>query len=229
MLTIGLIDEGIGVFPMLYKLKQAAQCNYVCVICGNLPPFSRMTSSQAYDAGRMSVSALTNVKCDAIALASVSLSSLCGKRLASECPVPLFASEAPVMHACTYTASGVLVCGEARIVNRLTAPNVTACAMDDFAEIAENCSERQVVEYVNACIGPYEGRFDCIALANSSMNMFKHCFARVCPNVQIFDSLEGVARRIRKKYKKFPKEEGSCIIINQFGEEITEKYITFLE
>ena len=61
------------------------------------------------------------------------------------------------------------------------------------------------------------------------MNAYKRCFSRACPNVQIFDSLEGVARRIRKKYKKSAREECSCIVIDRNGVKIDEKYALFLQ
>jgi len=61
------------------------------------------------------------------------------------------------------------------------------------------------------------------------MNMYRSCFARVFPNVQIFDSLEGVARKIRKKYKKTVKEESSFVFIDGKNRNIAEKYAYFIE
>lgn len=229
MLTIGIIDDGIGAFSTLSKLKQAICANYICRICGEKPSYAKLKISDLYSEGRKAVEQLVQMGCNVIVISSVSLSTLCFKNLQQICPVDIYGCEAPVVHASTYTASGVLVAGCGRIVNKLRFANVIPCPMDDFYAYAEQCDEKSVVEYISLKLEPYEGKFDCIAIAESSMNLYKHCFSRVCPNVQIFDSLEGVSRRIRKKYKKFPKEEGFCTVIDDNGEKINEKFAIFLE
>lgn len=228
MLTIGILDDGVGIFPTYYKLKQVVSAEFICEIYSKAP-FATLNREQMYNESRQAVERLVSLGCDAIVLSSVSLSSFLYKRLQSICSVPLFSSDAPVMHASTYTASGVLVAGAGAVVNRLSSPTVTPCPMDDFYSLAEDGNERQIVEYIERELSPYDGAFDCIALADSSMNVYKRCFSRAVPNVHIFDSLEGVARRIRKKYKKSSKEESTCTLIDHNGEAISEKYAIFLE
>lgn len=228
-MTIGIIDDGIGVFSMYYKLRQFFSANFICKICDESFPFGKQNAASLYKTGKQAIEDLTKLNCDFIVLSSVTLSMICYKKLSYLSPVPLFSCEAPILHASTYTASNVLAAGDGLIVNKMREPNVIPCAMDEFSVVAESYSERRVVEYIADIIGEYEGKFDCIALSSSSMNLYKRCFSRVCPNAQVFDSLEGVARRICKKYKKNNKEEVSVKVLNQNNEDITQKYAIFLE
>lgn len=229
MLNIGVIDEGVGIFATYYKLRQVVSGNFICKVLDESFPLNKLSVSSLYDVGKQAIDDMVSLGCDLIVLSSVTLSSTCYKRLALNCPVPLYASEAPVLHAATYTVSGVLVCGDSNCCLRQPMPNVFNCVMDRFPELAEQANERNIVEYIDERLQDYIGKFDCIALASSSMNMYKHCFSRVCPNVRLFDSLDGVARKIRKKYKKMAKDEGFCRIINQAGQDVAEKYGIFLE
>ena len=227
MLKIGIIDDGVGIFATYYKLKQAVSADFVCLISDTR--FVNMPRERMLAAGADMTARLNALGCGVIVLSSVPLSVLAYKRLQAVCACPLYSSEPPVLHASAYTASGVLVAGDKRVVNRLSSSTVLPCAMDEFPAFAESGSEREIVEYIERKLVPYDGSFDCIALADSAMNAYKRCFSRVCPNVQIFDSLEGVARRIRKKYKKSAREEGSCTVIDQNGAVIGEKYALFLQ
>lgn len=228
MLTFGIIDDGVGVFPTYYKLRQVVNGNFVCVLLTDKFPLNKLGQQQLYNAGFNAIEILVSRGCDVITLSSAMLSSLY-KRLSLNCPVPLYASEAPILHASTYTASNVLVCAENAICLRSSIPNALCCVMDDFPILAEGGNERKIVDYLDKCLQPYEGSFDCIALASSSMNLYKHCFNRVCPNARVFDSLDGVARKIRKKYGKIAKDDGICQILNPQGADITEKYSIFFE
>lgn len=228
MLTIGIIDDNVGFFSTYYKLKQVVCANFVCMVLENSFPLNRLSTSKVYAAGLQAINSLSAMGCDVIVLSSNTLSALY-KRFVVASPAQLYACEAPVLHAATYTASNVLVCGDAQVLPKQMLPNALYCKMEQFPILAQSATERQIVEYIEQCLIGYEGKFDCIALACSSMNMFKHCFNRVCPNVRIFDSLDGVARKIRKKYKKFVKDEGVCQVLNQQGEDISEKYRIFLE
>lgn len=229
MLTIGIIDDGTGIFATYYKLKQVVSGNFICKLTDDDFPLSKLPSAQMFAVGRRAIDNLVALNCDIAVLSSVALSALCFKRLSAYCPVPLYCCEAPVLHAATYTASGVLVCGDNASYLKQTLPNVLCCAMESFPVLAENGTERQIVDYIDQCLAEFDGKFDCIALASSSMNMYKHCFARVCPNVRVFDSLDGVARKIRKKYKKLAHDDGSVTVLNQQGQDVTEKYAIFLE
>ena len=229
MLTIGIVDDGIGAYPTLNKLRQSAPCNFICMIYDQKFPLGNCHGGELLSIGSAAVAKLSEMGCDAVVLSSVALSSRCFKPLSSSCPVELFGCDAPVMHASTYTASNVIVVGDRFVTRAQNLPNVIAREMRDFPILAEAGDEREIVKYISDSVESLYGQFDCIALANSSMNMYKHCFSRVFPNVQIFDSLEGVARRIRKKYKKLPKDEGSCAVVNADGEPFGEKYAFFLE
>lgn len=229
MLTIGIVDDGIGAYPTLSKLRHVVSANFICLICEQHFPLGNCNSAQLLSTGYAAIAKLTEMGCDAVVLSSVALSSRCFKPLSGAANVDLFGCDAPVMHASTYTASNVLVVGDRFVTRAQTLPNVIAREMRDFPILAEQGSEREIVKYISESVESLYGQFDCIALANSSMNMYKHCFSRVFPNVQIFDSLEGVARRIRKKYKKLPQEVGSCTVVDLNGNPLGEKYAFFLE
>lgn len=230
MLTIGIIDDGVGALSTLTKLKQVVSARFICLIDSNSFPLGNKNARQLMTVGNKAVAELVKLGCDAVVFSSVSLSSRCLKPLTNSCAdISIFGCDAPVMHASTYTASRVLVVGDAYAVRSQTLSSVISVAMPDFPALAEVGDERTIVCYISDCCESYYGQFDCIALANSSMNMYKHCFSRVFPNVQIFDSLEGVARRIRKKYKKFPKDESSVTVIDLDGNEINEKYGFFID
>ena len=230
MLTIGIVDDGIGAYPTLNKLRQTSPCNYICMIYDQKFPLGSCNGGELLSIGSAAVKKLAEMGCDAVVLSSVALSSRCFKPLSQQAfGVDLFGCDAPIMHASTYTASNVLVVGDRFVTRAQNLSSVIAREMRDFPILAEVGSEREIVKYISESVESLYGQFDCIALANSSMNMYKHCFSRVFPNVQIFDSLEGVARRIRKKYKKLPKDEGSCVVVNANGEPFGEKYAFFLE
>ena len=229
MLTIGIVDDGIGAYPTLSKLRQVVSANFICMICDQHFPLGNCKGSELFSIGNAALNKLTEMGCDAVVFSSVALSSRCFKPLLQSSSVALFGCDAPVMHASTYTASNVLVVGDRFVTRAQSLPNVIAREMHDFPALAEAGDERAIVKYISESVESLYGQFDCIALANSSMNMYKHCFSRVFPNVQIFDSLEGVARRIRKKYKKVPKDEGTCSVVDVDGNTFCEKYAFFLE
>lgn len=228
MLTFGIIDDGAGIFPTYYKLKQVVHGNFVCMVLDDCFPLSKLSAQQLYKVGNAAVGFLSEYGCDVVTLSSVTLSSVC-RRLSEYSNIPLYESDAPIMHASTYTASNVLVCCENAVCARICVPNAFVCVMEEFPVLAESGDERQIVNYIDRHVQPYLGKFDCIALASSSMNLYKHCFNRVCPNARVFDSLDGVARKIRKKYSKFAKEDGFCKIINSKGTDISDKYAMFVE
>ena len=229
MLTIGIVDDGIGAYPTLSKLRQVENCNYICMINDTRFPLGNCSGGELLSVGSAALDKLVQMHCDAVVFSSVALSSRCFKPLSGTVAVDLFGCDAPVMHASTYTASNVLVVGDRFVTRAQNLPNVIARPMCDFPALAEVGSEREIVRYISESVESLYGQFDCIALANSSMNMYKHCFSRVFPNVQIFDSLEGVARRIRKKYRKYPKDDSVVTVIDSQGNKINEKYSIFLE
>ena len=230
MLHIGIIDDGIGFVPTLAKLKQVVSARFICFVSQDNFPLGNCNSKQLITIGSNALSKLVEMGCDAVVFSSVALSSRCLKPLTLSHPdLAIFGCDAPVMHASTYTASRVLVVGDSYAVKSQTLSSVIPVAMPDFPVLAEVGDERDIVRYISECCEQLYGQFDCIAIANSSMNMYKHCFSRVFPNVQIFDSLEGVARRIRKKYRKFPKDDSIVTVIDDSGNEISEKYGIFLD
>ena len=230
MLTIGIIDDGIGFVPTLTKLKQVVCARFVCMVDSEYFPLGNCNSKQLMTVGSRDVGKLIELGCNAVVLSSVALSSRCLKPLSLAQPdLAIFGCDAPIMHASTYTASRVLVVGDSFAVRSHTLSGIIPVAMPLFPELAETGDEREIVRYVSECCEQLYGQFDCIALANSSMNMYKHCFSRVFPNVQIFDSLEGVARRIRKKYRKFARDDSFVTIVDAVGNEISEKYSFFID
>ncbi|MCM1395835.1 MAG: hypothetical protein NC132_07015, partial [Corallococcus sp.] len=101
--------------------------------------------------------------------------------------------------------------------------------LPQFSDLAETADERAITRYIGDELDTGDKKFDCIALASSCMNAYRSCFSRVFPNVQIFDSLEGVARKMRKKYKKIPKEESVATYIDGANADISQKYGFFIE
>lgn len=229
MLNICIIDDGVGVFPTLNKLKQAVSANFVCKILSDKFPLGTKRGGELFDIGRNALNDAEQSGCDVVVFSSIALSHCCFKRLSQTANVAFFSSEAPVMHSSTYTASKVLAVGDRYVTQNMNLPNVIPCYLPDFYALAETGDEREIVRYLNDALSAYEGKFDCIAVAASCMNMYKSCFSRVFPNVQIFDSLEGVARRIRKKYKKLPKDESTFLYVDEKNNDISEKYSFFIE
>ena len=230
MLKIGLIDDGIGFVPTLTKLKQVVSAHFICMVDSERFPLGNCNAKQLITVGNSDLHKLIELGCDAVVLSSVALSSRCLKPLTLSHPdTAIFGCDAPIMHASTYTASRVLVVGDSYAVSSLNLAGIIPVAMPEFPVLAEVGDERDIVRYISESCEQLYGQFDCIALANSSMNMYKHCFSRVFPNVLLFDSLEGVARRLRKKYRKLGKEDSSVTVIDANGSEISEKYSIFLD
>ncbi len=228
-MQIGIVDDGLGFVPALAKLRQAVSAEFVCLVCGEHFPLGNQSGALLMSVGTQAVRKLRQMGCDAVVFSSVALSSRCFKAFSSLPDVRVFGCEPPVLHGLTYTASNVLLVGDPFALRNQTLGGVLTVPMPQFAQLAEEGNERSIVEYVSELCEPFGGQFDCIALANSAMNLYKHCFARVFPGVKLFDSLEGVARRIRKTYKKQPREEGSFRVIDLDGNDIREKYTFFID
>ncbi len=226
MLSIGIVDDGVGFIPTLCKLRQAVGGEYVCVVCPEHMPLGERTPSQLAEIGTRAVRLLEGMGCNAVVLSSVALSS---RRSVLSAGIDIYGCDAPVMHGLTYTASGVLLTGDECVLRHRVQSGLIPLPMPEFPRLAEEGDERRIVEYISRMCEPIPDRFDCIVLANSSMNLYKHCFARVYPGVKIFDSPEGVARRMRKAYKKYPREEGGYRVVDLEGRDISEKYTIFSE
>lgn len=227
MLSIAIVDDGVGFVPTLNKLKQAVSADYTCVVCDKDFPLGDKSAAELLSVGDKALKTAENLGCDAAVFSSVALTTRCLKVLNS--PVALFGCDAPVLHASTYTASRVLLVGDAFSVRAQTLGGIISVPMPMFPVLAEEDNERKIVEYISDLCEKYSGQFDCIAIANSSMNLYKYCFSRVFPNVKIFDSLEGVARKIRKIYKKYPRDDSTCRIIDLDGKLLREKYTFFAD
>lgn len=228
MISIGVVDDGVGFAPTLNKLKQVVSAEFICVICGDDFPLGDKSGTQLMSVGVKAINLLADMGCKAAVLSSVSLTSRCLRSLQGNA-IALFGCDAPVLHASTYTASRVLLVGDVFALRNQTMSGLITVPMPEFPILAEEGNERQIVRYISDLCECFSGQFDCIALANSSMNLYKHCFSRVFPNVKIFDSLEGVARRIRKTYKKERREDSFCRVIDLQGNDIGEKYTFFTE
>ena len=226
MVTIGIVDDGVGIFPTLYKLKQVVPCNIVALISSD--NFHTLDKHKLCTLAEKYVEVLKSRGCDCVVFSSVDLSMASYKYLVGQTDYPIFGCEAPINHATTYTISNVLVCGGPK-VKYVRQPNVIPCPLPDFPMLAEMGNIKNIVEYIRQTTAPFDGQFDCIALAHSTMNLYKNCFARVFPNVQIFDSLDGVARRVRKRYKKYAKDDGDVTLMDPSGNDICSKYANYLQ
>ena len=227
MLSIGIIDDGVGFAPTLNKLKQTVSAEFTCVVCADAFPLGEQNASCLVSVGNKAVQMCRQMGCNAAVLSSVALSRML--RPLSCASIDLYGCDAPVMHGLTYTASNVLLVGDSFALRNQNLSGVISVAMPQFPLLAEADDERAIVNYVSELCEPYTGQFDGIAFANSSMNLYKHCFARVFPNVKLFDNLEGVARRIRKNYKKYPREDSVCRVIDLDGGDVGEKYTFFID
>lgn len=221
MLTLGIIDDNTGGMYLYQKLKQALPCNYKFMLC-DAPLVGG--GRQLFARAEQLTNKLLDGGCDAVVYAAVNLAFV-GKVLSAR-GLPVFYSEMPILHAATYTVSNVLAATCEKANGTLPVSNVIRVAMPEFARLAAEGNEQQLVDYIAACTDEYTGRFDCIALGHSSMNNFKRCFKRVYPAAQVFDCADGVVRRIRKKYRKHVKDDGETTVVNDSFEDITDKYIT---
>jgi len=127
MLNIGIIDDGVGIFPTLNKLKQVVSANFVCKILDDKLPLGEKKGCELFQIGKDAVDSMEELGCDAVVLSSISLSACCYRHLINSCSVSLFASEAPVMHSATYTASKVLVVGDRYVTKRLPVGVSVSC------------------------------------------------------------------------------------------------------
>ncbi|HIR66058.1 MAG TPA: hypothetical protein IAC95_04190 [Candidatus Fimimonas gallinarum] len=229
-MKIAIIDDGVGAFATLNKLKYGLYADYTVKILDNHFPLGNFSRQQLCDIALHCVEDAVQQNFDTVVFSSTALSMAAVKNLSSRQDMDVFGCDAPILHASTYTASQVLVVGDkfvARASSRF--PNVIPLALEQFPVLAERADEREIVSYIEDATQNYYGKFDCIALGNSSMNLYKHCFSRVFPNTHVFDSLEGVARKLRKKYKKNLKEESTVKICGEKGVDLQQKYHFFVD
>lgn len=229
MLSIAIVDDGVGIVPTLSKLRTAVSAHFICVMCREFFPLGEKSGAELFTLGGRAVRLAKDLGCNAAVFSSVALTSRCHKSLSFNAPVDIFGCDAPVLHASTYTASRVLLVGDGIALHGQSSDGVICVPMPHFPLLAEENDERGIVDYISQMCEQYSGQFDCIAIANSSMNLYKYCFSRVFPNVKIFDSLEGVARKMRKIYKKYPREDSSCTFVDICGNDIGEKYSFFAD
>lgn len=227
MLTISILDDGVGGLATYLKLRQIISANYNCVIMQDSFPLGAYSRQQLFSIGSRLCFQLLQNGSDIVIISSVALSGACTRYFVQQ-SLPVFGCDAPIGHACTYTASKVLVVGDKAVTDNIMLSNVIGLPLPQFPVLAEEGNERQIVQYLSQQLEDTHG-FDCIAFANSSMNLYKHCFKRVLPNIKIFDTLQGLSRRLYKKYRKFSKEESTITVIDQQSRPLLEKYYYFLQ
>ena len=229
-MKIEIIDDGVGAFATLNKIKYHLSADYSVQILEDSFPLGDMTRAKLLSVAQKALQSAMQRGADAVVFSSIALSMATSKTF-SCCETPVFGCEAPVLHASTYTASQVLLAGDnftSQIAKRF--PGVIALNLPQFAQLAqEGADDRTIANYIAQNAEKFYGSFDCIALGNSSMNLFKHCFSRVFPNAQIFDSLEGVARKLRKKYKKNSRDESTVAVFNEKMQDLSQKYNFFID
>lgn len=230
-MRIFIVDDGVGAFATLNKLRYSLNVDYTVKILDDSFPLGNLHGAKLLSVAKEQLAQAAELNCDAVVFSSIALSMASVRALAATSPLPVFGCEAPVLHASTYTASKVLAVGDEFVTQQVRRlQNVIPLPMKEFPTLAENnACDRTVVSYISDTAEKYYGSFDCIALGCSCMNNYKHCFSRVFPNTQIFDSLEGVARKMRKKFKKISNLEGSVTILSQSGKKISEKYNFFID
>ena len=230
-MKIAIIDDGVGAFATLNKLKYQISADYCVYVLDAHFPLGSHNKSQLVHLAQCAYERAIQDGCNAVVFSSINLAITGGKQITPPPEIALFGCEAPIVHASTYTASKVLVVGDgftAQLNRRFS--NVIFLAMPEFPLLAESfADDKTVVNYIAEKAEQYSGTFDCIAIGNSSMNLYKHCFSRVFPNTQIFDSLEGVARKLRKRYKKNTHDGSTVTVISEKGEDLAEKYKFFTD
>ncbi|MCM1289639.1 MAG: hypothetical protein NC132_03930 [Corallococcus sp.] len=230
-MKIAIIDDGAGAFATFNKLKYGVSADYSVYILDAHFPLGKLSKAQLTEIAKTTFDRAVQDGCDTVVFSSIALAVSGAKQINPPPEISLFGCEAPVLHASTYTASKVLVAGDlytAQFAKRF--PSVIPVALSEFPLLAENFSDdKKIVSYISECAERFYGSFDCIALANSSMNLYKHCFSRVFPNAQIFDSLEGVARKLRKKCKKNTRESSTLTVVGEQGEDLMQKYKFFAD
>lgn len=228
-MKILIVDDGVGVFSTLNKLCRSFPADYTVLILNKQFPLGEQSHKQLFAVAHNVLNRAQQY--DAVVFSSVALSMVTAKTLAQQADVPLFGCDIPLLHAGTYTASQVLAIGDALVVQHAKRyPNVITLSLPLFTHMAENgADEKEMVDYIAENAEKYSGSFDCIALGNSSMILYKNCFSRVFPNARIFDGLDGVARKIRKTFKKSKNIESTVGIFDENFQNVSEKYYFFLE
>lgn len=228
-MKILIVDDGVGAFATLNKLCRCFPADYTVLILNKQFPLGALAPKQCFAVAQQVLDGAQDF--DAVVFSSVALSAVTAKTLAAQSSVPLFGCDIPLLHAGTYTASQVLAVGDGVVVQHARRfPNVIPLALPQFPILAENCTdERELVTYIAENVERFSGSFDCIALGNSSMNLYKNCFSRVFPNARIFDGLDGVARKIRKTFKKSKSAECSVRVLDENWQDFSEKYYFFIE
>lgn len=224
-MKIFLFDDGVGIFATLCKLKYSVAADYIAYILDEQFPLGEKSPSQLSAIAADCCKKAFSLGAEGVVLSSAALS--CCSRGGEN----VFRCDPPVLHASAYTASKVLVCGETAAVNAAGRfAGVIPLPMPRFPLLAEQgASRNDIAKYVSQCAEPLCGAFDCIALAGSSLSLYKSCFCSVFPNLHVFDSLDGVTRRIRKKYKKCANDESTVQLVSQSGADVSQKYRFFME
>lgn len=231
MIKIGLIDDGAGICAATAKIMRCLSADCVAMIADT--PFSGLSLSELASLAVTSAEKLQAVGCDAVVICSQAMTYAAKRRTF---PLPTYFCETPVLHSATYTASNVVVFGDRYSFRQVKIPNAIVIDAEKFSEIALTCSDKQIADYIEKTLAPYEGQFDCIALSDGLMSLKAECFNMAFPSVRVFDSVDGVVRKLKKAFNKQVKRqrakggyEPSVKFVNGSCEEIVANYSEFFE
>lgn len=219
MLTLGFIDDGIGVCAAIGKVARQLPCKCIALVPRNYSFVGKRTS-ELNCFGTDAVSTLFSLGCNGVVFSSCLLSLLC-KRSFLQNPSVYFC-EVPLLHASSYTASSVVVFAEKPLLRTLRYGTAIAVDSHGFDGVADTGNQRQICNFIEDKLRPHFGKFDCIALSSGSMSLNKSCFKMACPNVQIFDCFDGVARKLKRNFRKRSVGEFSVHFVGTDGKERTD-------
>ncbi|MBQ3067108.1 MAG: hypothetical protein IJD18_03660 [Clostridia bacterium] len=215
---IAVVDNNLGLYPTMEKLHYVTGHNCVGVLW-------EQTERDFCAMLEQSKRVVENLDVSAVVLGNPQFAHACQSQVDGQF---VFGCDAPVLHALTYTASNVLLCADGATCHFYKRKNLANLLCLDCSPMLHNnfynSKNRQVCQTVCSLVDGVDGRFDCIVFAHSNLNLYKTFFQQCYPNVKLFDNLEGVARKLKKRLKK-GNRDGQNFVLAPNGEKITEMFV----
>ncbi|MBO5773145.1 MAG: aspartate/glutamate racemase family protein [Clostridia bacterium] len=227
-LKIAIADSGAGGLNLLKKLFYTLPANYVYFADGKNFPYGNKTARQLFQIGKQIVERYDDV--DAIVFACNTMSQNCLSALQTAFPQKrIIGCTPPVNQASTYTANNFVLLATPSTISatkRLPYSAVPVPCYDLATLVENNAKDVELLEHLEGLLSAVDKPFDCIVLGCTHFSVLKTLLYRLYPAIKIFDSVDGVANRIKKTFKNRTNWQTatSFVRFESFDDSLLEKY-----
>lgn len=227
-LKIAIADSGAGGINLLKKLYYTLPAHYVYFADLKNFPYGNKGAHELYQIGKAIVERFLDF--DAVVFACNTMSQNCLSALQNAFPnKKIIGCTPPVNQASTYTANNFVLLATPSTIK--ATKRLPYCAIplgaEELASLVENNQkDSEILAYLEQLFATVDKPFDCIVLGCTHYSSLKTLLYRMYPAIKIFDSVDGVANRIKKTFKSRIRGQNvfSTVQFESFDDNLLEKY-----